>query len=85
MRLAYQVTLTAAGDEINKIMRFPQRERRERGRRTKWKGHMKERAVRQTDKGKTEKKTDTSHFRGWRIGVENGEVRAVRDRVERES
>lgn len=84
MRLAYQVTLTAAGHEINKIMRFQQRERRERGRRTKWKGHMKERAVRQTDKRKTEKNRHIS-FREWRIGVENREVRAARDRVERES
>lgn len=42
MRLAYRVTLTAAGDEINKIMRFHQRERREKGKRSERRGQMKE-------------------------------------------
>lgn len=51
MRLAYQVTLTAAGDEINKIMRFRQRERKEKGKRSERRGQMKE-----TDRQKEGKK-----------------------------
>lgn len=60
MRLAYQVTLTAAGDEINKIMRFRQRERREKKgkKRRAERDKMKEKAARQTDGKRGEKEED---------------------------
>lgn len=80
--------MTAAGDEINKIMRFRQKRKERKGKRTGWRGQMKEKAVRQTGRkrgGKKRRKKDVILEETGKVGVENEEVNAVRERAERES
>lgn len=82
MRLAYQVALTAAGDEINNIMRFRQRGRREkkRARRSGRKGRD-EGESGKTDGKRGEKEEDViSRGEEGTIGVENEEVNAAREK-----